>query len=100
MATKTCPRCGTALPSHTLGGLCPCCLVQAGIDLNERSQVRGQRSEVGDQRAEDGRRMTEDRGQKAEDRSPLATCHLPLPGSFGDYELLEEIGRRPLWEMS
>ncbi len=91
MATPgTCRKCGEPLTGDAREGFCPKCLfLQASAELSDEPDDGGQRSEVGDQRSET-------RGQRPEDdlaRAPLATRHSSLVTQFGDYDLLEEIGR-------
>ena len=64
----TCRQCGTALESDAYAGLCPLCLVQVGIDLSANA---------------------------GSESASLAPTDIPevLPRQFGDYELLERIGR-------
>lgn len=63
----TCPSCGKALPANAPGGLCPKCLIQAGVDSCAENETSA-----------DGKAL----------KSPLATVRY-----FGDYELVEEIAR-------
>jgi WD40 repeat protein len=67
MATPTCPSCGAALQAEVLGGLCPRCVLQKA--LAEPEDAAGE-SEV-----------------------ESAKSELRLGPRFGDYELLEELGR-------
>mgnify|MGYP000889829235 FL=1 len=86
-APSTCVNCGAPLVGGAAQEFCAKCLfVQASaglldpaLGLSEGSEVGGRRSEVG--------------GLKSEGEGQWATDHSPLPGSFGDYELLDEIGR-------
>ncbi len=75
----TCPRCGAPLPSEGWAGLCPTCLVRVSVEGN---------AEGGMQRAESPQDQTP---------SPLTPFAPDGRGEplrrFGDYELLEEIGR-------
>ena len=70
----TCPSCGAELPSDAPKGFCPRCLYRLGFDEAAQSRLPAE--------------------QDAEDRpSGLAvTPGLTKLRSFGDYELLEEIG--------
>ncbi len=61
---NTCGRCGAALPSRALDGLCPDCLIR--VSLRPLTQPT-----------------------TWQDRKPEP----PLPSQMGDFELLEEIGR-------
>ena len=72
-----CPECGAELPEGTPASRCPQCLI--GLALEVRSNAEG---EI---------------GAKPVTQSPAASDAVP-PGltplrCFGDYELLEEIGR-------
>jgi len=110
-AQNTCLKCGAPLAGDTRPGFCPKCLFleagagmfgpeaepdaedqeaegggQRAMDGGQRSVVSGQSSVVSSQRSEDG-------GQRTAAPSPLAPRPSPLLESFGDYELIEEIGR-------
>src|SRR5262245_36431302 len=74
---RTCEYCGATLPSRAPQGLCPRCLVgmaRLGLDPGAR---RGPGSPL---------------PTAASARAPSA-FRLSLPLVFGDYELLEELGR-------
>src|SRR5512136_638923 len=60
--TRTCSTCGTAIPSPAPSGCCPACLLRIGLQPPNGSAI---------------------------DSSPPAG--LREAGSFGDYELLEQI---------
>jgi len=68
---KTCPQCGKILPADAPAGVCPKCLLAAGLDR------------VGDERIE----QTEG-SSSADQTAPITTVRY-----FGDYELLREIAR-------
>ncbi len=73
-ALRLCPQCGAEIPAGARQGVCPACLLETGLGL------------VGD-----------------EEGDPTSHARLPhieramrparMLGDFGDYELLEEIGR-------
>src|SRR5262245_17017360 len=67
--TSICPRCGASVPAEAEPGLCPRCLLVHGIEGF----------------ADDGADVAVPVGRFTNDATPLC--------SFGDYELLEEIGR-------
>src|SRR5213083_932287 len=71
---KLCPRCGAEIPVDAPEGGCPGCLLETGLGLLAN----------GDENASDGKpaehRKTSVRGAE-------------MLGEFGEYELLEEIGR-------
>src|SRR5437867_10228568 len=70
----TCEECGAALPANAPGGLCPRCLVSLAIQLPAAEKPLP--------------------SLKSEGFSQIGMK--PKPGdsrSFGDYEILEQIGR-------
>ncbi len=67
----TCPSCGAALPADAPRGLCPRCLYRLGLDQGTDAALA--------------------EGSVEAESSPAAP-HALLHRSFGDYELLEEIG--------
>ncbi len=95
---RTCLECGAELPAGTAPGQCPNCLLGLGLAAAE-GEDRGRRTEVGGQKSEGSQRCaTADRPNA--DASALGTRqaqpithHSSLVTQFGDYELLEEIGR-------
>jgi serine/threonine protein kinase/predicted Zn-dependent protease len=75
-ATTVCGKCSAEIPADARPGVCPACLLETGLDLLMDEVVAG----------------VDDPGRPA---SPMpATARRPtMLGDFGDYELLEEIGR-------
>lgn len=69
--TKTCPKCGKILPADAPVGVCPKCLLAAGLDS------------FGDEGIEQTEGLS-----SSEQAAPVTTVRY-----FGDYELLEEIAR-------
>ncbi len=79
-ALRLCPHCGTQIPADARQGICPACLLERGLGLLEEESV----AEV----AEPGRAES----VRAADRKKTAQS-LRMLADFGDYALLEEIGR-------
>src|SRR5690242_4463 len=73
--TSACANCGTVLPAQTPEGLCPKCLLRRGLDLQATPPVLPP--------AEAG----------PEASGPLTPFTATPIRYFGDYELLEEVGR-------
>lgn len=69
MSTKTCPICGNAIPADKVAGHCPRCLLNLGRNLGTETETRTSPSQ-----------------------SVLKTSIFE-PQIFGDYEILEQIGR-------
>lgn len=88
---KTCPVCGTALPPDAPSGVCPKCLLKAGIDDATDDQV------VEAMRALRTESPTVVREVPAGEFDGEITTDAPDVGTkvsyFGDYELLAEIAR-------
>jgi TolB-like protein/Tfp pilus assembly protein PilF len=78
--TRVCERCGAKIFADAKRAVCPACLLEAGLGLFGDETGAG----VVDPRRDDGARVAD--RKKA---TPPATSL----GDFGDYELLEEIGR-------
>src|SRR5213596_3137140 len=78
--TKLCAKCGAKISSDAPRGVCPACLLETGLGLLADEAVAG----VGDPGRHDG--------VSALDRKKAVRPPKML-GDFGDYELLEEIGR-------
>jgi serine/threonine protein kinase/Tfp pilus assembly protein PilF len=94
-ALRLCPKCGTHIPADTRQGVCPACLLERGLGLLEEESV----AEVGssaEAAAKPGSAKADDLGRgdnvRAADRKKT-TRLTGILGDFGDYELLEEIGR-------
>src|SRR5439155_18447332 len=78
--TKVCAKCGAKISSDAPRGVCPACLLETGLGLLADEAV----ARVGDPGRHDG--------VSALDRKKAVRPPKML-GDFGDYELLEEIGR-------
>jgi serine/threonine protein kinase/predicted Zn-dependent protease len=79
-ANNICGKCGAKMSGDATRGVCPVCLLETGLGLLADESVTG----VVDPGRDDGMRAV-DRKRAARPASML--------GDFGDYELLEEIGR-------
>ncbi|HEY4272358.1 MAG TPA: FlgO family outer membrane protein [Candidatus Udaeobacter sp.] len=73
-ALRVCGKCGAEIPTDAPEGGCPGCLLQAGLSAFASEK--------------------ESSPAQTENQNATTTGRLPqLAGEFGDYELLEEIGR-------
>src|SRR5215831_3847453 len=80
-ALRLCPKCGAEIPADALEGGCPGCLLESGLRLlDEEAQVPRARDDPG----------RPDEPTRVATRSERL---LEMLGDFGDYKLLEEIGR-------
>src|SRR5207244_5226577 len=77
---RVCRKCGAEIFADTPEGLCTACLFETGLDLLAHPPVAG------------GGDPGSDNGVRAVDRKKTAHPAKTL-ADFGDYELLEEIGR-------
>ena len=80
-ALRLCPKCGSEIPADAPEGGCPGCLLESGLNLLAEEVVEPQ------ERDDPG---------SVDEPAPAATKServAQLGGEFGDYELLEEIGR-------
>src|SRR5881409_1951879 len=85
--TRTCPRCGTALPADGWEGLCPQCLVRVSLEGGaERGSPQPQQPSP-----LTGNRISNP--PSAFHAAALGDAGVPIMRRFGDYELLEEIAR-------
>ncbi len=79
-AIRVCGRCGAKVSDDATQEVCPACLLETGLALLADESVTGIVDSGGDH------------GVRAPDRKK-ATPPTRMLGDFGDYELLEEIGR-------
>src|SRR5437762_2372111 len=77
--TKLCAKCGAKIPSAAPRGVCPACLLETGHELSTDDPVAG----------------VEDPGPPGEPLPEIRkkSDRTKVFADFGDYELLEEIGR-------
>src|SRR5262249_8419210 len=80
-ALRPCPKCGVEIPADAPEGGCPGCLLESGLHLLDEEAL------VPQARDDPGR---PDEPTRAATRSERL---LEVLGDFGDYKLLEEIGR-------
>jgi hypothetical protein len=79
-AHGVCARCGAKISGDGTQEVCPACLLQAGL------------SSLADESAAEAAHPGRDDGVRAPDRK-RAMRQARMLADFGDYELLEEIGR-------
>src|SRR4029077_13913446 len=79
-ATSVCGKCGAEIPADARPGACPACLLETGLGLLSDESVGG----------DDGGSASPKTINAFGERVPPPAKML---GDFGDYELLEEIGR-------
>src|SRR5688572_13529015 len=85
-----CPQCGAPLTSKSPQGLCPACLLQAGLDGRSSSEATSAAS--GD--FDPAMAMTMDHVRGSVSASPLPDRPLPGPGErFGGYQILRILGK-------
>jgi WD40 repeat protein/tRNA A-37 threonylcarbamoyl transferase component Bud32 len=76
--TTRCAECGVPLPAYWPKGLCTLCAIEGALDMSHAgSQVR----------------QAEAPPAPADPQAPQSVVENALLGSFGDYDLLEEIAR-------
>jgi serine/threonine protein kinase/Tfp pilus assembly protein PilF len=84
-ATTVCGKCGAKISTDATREVCPACLLESGLGLFDDKAVAGvDSSAVASAKADDPGRELD--GKKAARSAKIL-------GDFGDYELLEEIGR-------
>jgi serine/threonine protein kinase len=89
-ATTVCGRCGAKVSGHATREVCPACLLETGLGLlDDESVAGGVSSAVASAKADDPGR---DDGLSVLDGKKAARSAKIL-SDFGDYQLLEEIGR-------
>ena len=87
---RVCGRCGAKISGHATGQVCPACLLEMGLGVLDDEALAGVGLSVVDStKAHDSSR---DNGLPSSDGKKAARSAKIL-GDFGDYELLEEIGR-------
>ncbi len=89
-ATTVCGTCGAKISDDATGQLCPACLLEMGLGVLDDEFVPAVASSaVASAKTDDPGR---EGGERAAERKE-ATRPARMLGDFGDYELLEEIGR-------
>src|SRR6266576_3541489 len=83
-ASRVCSKCGAEIFADAAEGLCTACLLETGLGLFSEAVDR-----VNDPGADQPPRID----TPAANGSRAAAFDTEMPGSLGDYELLEEIGR-------
>ena len=83
---RVCPKCGTEIPADAPEGGCPGCLLEAGLGLLGRPSVAAGDDCGCAENVETSNANTAPPAKKAQRPAKTLT-------DFGDYELLEEIGR-------
>ena len=83
---RVCAKCGAENPVDAPEGLCTACLLEVGLGIFTTESATSDHAAM----------RTESPGNASVaegNRIALTTVEATLPGEFGDYELLEEIGR-------
>jgi serine/threonine-protein kinase len=88
-ALRLCPRCGEEIPADAPEGGCPGCLLESGLNLLADEAAAGFDSSAVASVKADGPGHVDTSTRTATKSERVAQ----LEGEFGDYELLEEIGR-------
>src|SRR5215472_19180663 len=88
-ATAICGTCGATISGNASDEVCPACLFESLALLDDESGTDVALSAVAPAKADDAE---DDENGRAADRKKAAR-HARVLGDFGDYELLEEIGR-------
>src|SRR5437762_6076188 len=84
---RICRKCGAKIFSDVPEGLCPRCVLKSALGNFRDTPVAG-----GDSSAKASAKA-DDRGHSINHNVPRSASAAQLLGEFGDYELLEEIGR-------
>jgi len=90
LVSSVCARCGAKISSDATREVCPACLLETGLGLFDDESVAG----GGGQGRHDGLPVLD--GKKAArsaHHGESVPRRIKILGDFGDYELLEEIGR-------
>src|SRR5258708_6025001 len=92
-ALRLCPKCGTQIPADARQGVCPACLLERGLGLLEEESVAAHvAKDFGARDLSAVALAKADDNVRAADRKKT-TRLTGILGDFGDYELLDEIGR-------
>src|SRR4030095_5930820 len=89
-ANRVCESCGAKIPDDATREVCPACLLETGLGVLDDEFVAGVGLPAVASAKADG--PGRERGERAAERKE-ATRPARMLGDFGDYELLEEIGR-------
>src|SRR5438034_6910281 len=95
-ATTVCGTCGAKISDDATGKICPACLLEAGISLLDDDSATGVGSSVGATFSVDPAAKSDDTDGNDVSRAHVikkARRAAGILADFGDYELLEEIGR-------
>src|SRR6266516_399918 len=95
-ATTVCGTCGAKISDDATGQICPACLLEAGISLLDDDSATGVGSSVGATFSVDPAAKSDDTDGNDVSREHVikkARRAAGILADFGDYELLEEIGR-------
>ena len=94
-AFRLCSKCGTQIPADARQGVCPACLLERGLGVLEEESVP-EAGSFAEAAAKPGSAKADDLGRgdnvRAADKNKT-TPSVRMLADFGDYELLEEIGR-------
>jgi serine/threonine protein kinase/tetratricopeptide (TPR) repeat protein len=95
-AGTVCETCGAQIPDDATGQICPACFLEAGIGLLEDDAATGVSSALGATFLVDSVVKSDDTDSNDASRAHVikkARRAAKVLADFGDYELLEEIGR-------
>src|SRR6266513_238687 len=95
-ATTVCGTCGAKISDDATRQICPACLLEAGISLLDADSATGVGSSVGATFSVDPAAKSDDTDGNDVSRAHVikkARRAAGILADFGDYELLEEIGR-------
>ena len=89
-AIRVCGRCGAKISGDATREICPACLLENGLGLSDKQSAAGVGlSAAASAKVDD---LSRDNVLSAADRKKAARSARIL-SDFGEYELLEEIGR-------
>jgi len=91
MSLRRCPNCGLELPSSGWEGLCPRCLVEVSLRGAPPAVTRSGAGPCAEAITAEGERTPEPASGEQPAKAPVVVDGLVR--DFGDYQLLEEIGR-------